>query len=161
MWWRRWWTLLFIGVFTLGAIAMEVVAGVWAPIWAPLPWTWYISHYVPWPVQLLVYLVLVLWLPFHFWHADHVAKKAHSAGFLAGLTHADYQSRLAESDPANTYARRGSAMEAFLKAARDEFAEGGTYDETRQILDNLLDRYREHADTGTPLDVPLAGPHAH
>lgn len=92
MTYRGLWTLIFIGLLTLGAITLEVIAGFWAPSWAPLPWTWYISHYVPWPIQLVAYLVLALWLPFHFWHADHVAKKAHAAGYQAGLEQAASES---------------------------------------------------------------------
>lgn len=44
--------------------------------------------------------------------------------------------------------RRGDAVEVWLKAERDEYAHGGL---TWSALSNLLDTYRLHADTRTPL----------
>ena len=76
------WTLLFLGI-TVAAIAMEVVAGVWHPA-GTIPWTEYIAQYVPWPVQLVAYVVLAVWLPFHFWRADHKRKVAYRAGLMEG-----------------------------------------------------------------------------
>ena len=44
---------------------------------------------------------------------------------------------------------RGDHVDAWLRAQRDEYpADSITWD----ILDDLLDTYRGHADTGTPLD---------
>ncbi|HWO66857.1 MAG TPA: hypothetical protein VNO31_43175, partial [Umezawaea sp.] len=58
---------------------MEVVAGVWHPA-GTIPWTEYIAQYVPWPVQLIAYVTLAVWLPFHFWRADDKRKAAYRQG---------------------------------------------------------------------------------
>lgn len=63
------WTVGFLGV-TFAAIVMELVAGLWHPA-GTIPWTEYIARYVPWPVQLLAYVILAVWLPLHFWRHDH------------------------------------------------------------------------------------------
>jgi hypothetical protein len=54
------------------------------------------------------------------------------------------------------HARRGDAVEAWIKRQRDAFPEGtdGWHD-----MDALLDDYREHADTGTPLTEDVQGSH--
>lgn len=44
--------------------------------------------------------------------------------------------------------RRGDTVEAWLKAQRDASADPAEW----QAMDGLLDLYRLHADTGTPLD---------
>jgi hypothetical protein len=46
--------------------------------------------------------------------------------------------------------RRGDAVEAWLKAQRDEYSRD--HDTQWDVIDGLLDEYRLHADTGTPLD---------
>ena len=53
-----------------------------------------------------------------------------------------------------TIPRRGDACEAWLKARRDSLLYGGQdlYDETWQLLDELLEDYRLHADLGIPLN---------
>jgi len=79
------WTVVFLGI-TLAAILMEVVAGVWHPA-GTIPWTEYIAQYVPWPVQLIAYVTLAVWLPFHFWRHDHLKKAAYGEGFVAGRAH--------------------------------------------------------------------------
>lgn len=60
-------------------------------------------------------------------------------------------------------ARRGNDVEAWIKRAR-ESQRAGTGDRGRTgawyALDGLLDDYREHADTGTPLSQRVQGPHA-
>ena len=76
------WTILFLGI-TLAAIVMEVVAGIFHPA-GTIPWTEYLARYVPWPIQLLAYVILAVWLPFHFWRHDHLRKAAHQRGFRAG-----------------------------------------------------------------------------
>lgn len=73
------WSIVFLGI-TLAAIVMEVVAGVWHPA-GTIPWTEYIAQYVPWPVQLAAYVVLAVWLPFHFWRADQARKVAYRQGY--------------------------------------------------------------------------------
>lgn len=75
------WTLVFLGV-TLAAIVMEVIAGVWHPA-GTIPWTEYIATYVPWPIQLAAYVVLAVWLPFHFWRHDHLVRAAYWTGYRA------------------------------------------------------------------------------
>lgn len=77
------WTIVFLGI-TLAAIVMEVVAGVWHP-GGTIPWTEYIAAYVPWPVQLVAYVALVVWLPFHFWRHDHLKKAAQREGYAQAL----------------------------------------------------------------------------
>jgi hypothetical protein len=57
--------------------------------------------------------------------------------------------RMADEPPQPERPRRGDEVEAWLKAQRD-----GWFDDTGaewHALDGLLDRYRLHADTGTPL----------
>lgn len=76
------WTIVFLGV-TLAAIVMELVAGIWH-VAGTIPWTEYLARYVPWPVQLVAYVTLVVWLPFHFWRHDHMRKIAYDQGFRAG-----------------------------------------------------------------------------
>jgi hypothetical protein len=57
--------------------------------------------------------------------------------------------RMADETPrAEAQPRRGDQFEAWLKAQRAEFERG---ESPWPILDYLLDRYRLHADTGTPL----------
>jgi hypothetical protein len=72
------WTVVFLGI-TLTAIVMEVVAGIFHPA-GTIPWTEYLARYVPWPIQLAAYVVLVVWLPFHFWRHDHLRKAAYTRG---------------------------------------------------------------------------------
>lgn len=46
-----------------------------------------------------------------------------------------------------------AAVEAWLKAQRDQYGWHGSNDATPwHTIDGLLDQYRLHADTGTPLD---------
>jgi hypothetical protein len=54
------------------------------------------------------------------------------------------------------HARRGDPVDAWIKRHRDAFPAGtdGWHD-----MDALLDDYREHADTGTPLTEVAQGPH--
>lgn len=61
-----------------------------------------------------------------------------------------YVGVVAQQQPdTETRPARGDQFEAWLKAQRDEFARG---DSPWPVLDYLLDNYRLHADTGTPLD---------
>lgn len=48
-------------------------------------------------------------------------------------------------------------MEAWIKRHRDRFnqVQGREW----RAIDDLLDDYRDHADTGTPLDLDVQGPH--
>lgn len=58
--------------------------------------------------------------------------------------------------------QRGSDVEEYIKTKRDEYdrVNGDSYEHnTWCAFDSLLDDYREHADTGTPLDQELTGPH--
>lgn len=58
--------------------------------------------------------------------------------------------RTASSAPAvPPLPRRGDHVEAWLKKQRDEFERG---DSVWPILDYVVDQYRLHADTRTPLD---------
>jgi len=55
---------------------------------------------------------------------------------------------------------RGSDVEAWLKRKRDEHdgPDSGHIDEAWYALDDLLDDYRLHADTGVPLGDEVMGP---
>lgn len=58
--------------------------------------------------------------------------------------------------------RRGDEVEAWIKRHRDRQKVGGTgtpqWDVPYKVLDDLLDAYRLHADTGMPLRVVDPGP---
>lgn len=76
---------MFLGFFTLGAIVLECVAGLWHPAGWTIPWTEYIARYVPWPIQLLAYVALAVWLPFHFWRHDHLRGVARQQGYAQAV----------------------------------------------------------------------------
>lgn len=76
------WTVVFLGI-TLAAIVMECIAGLWHPTGWTIPWTEYLARYVPWPIQLIAYVALAVWLPFHFWRHDHLRKTAYKQGYQA------------------------------------------------------------------------------
>lgn len=59
------WTVGFLGI-TLAAVVAELVASFDGNPDTE-PWTFFISHYVPWPVALGAYVALAAWLPAHFW----------------------------------------------------------------------------------------------
>jgi putative Ca2+/H+ antiporter (TMEM165/GDT1 family) len=80
------WTIVFLGV-TLAAIVMECVAGLLHPA-GTIPWTEYLARYVPWPIQLVAYVTLAVWLPFHFWRHDHMRKIAYKQGHVDGRSDA-------------------------------------------------------------------------
>jgi putative Ca2+/H+ antiporter (TMEM165/GDT1 family) len=79
------WTVVFLGI-TLTAIVMECVAGLLHPA-GTIPWTEYLARYVPWPFQLVAYVALAVWLPFHFWRHDHMRKVAYKQGWRDALEH--------------------------------------------------------------------------
>src|SRR5690606_34479387 len=63
---------------------------------------------------------------------------------------ADRLRRMADETATETpEPHRGDAFEQWLKARRDEWAPEGC--QPWQILDQTLEEYRLHADTGTPL----------
>jgi len=76
------WTIVFLSI-TLAAIVMEVVAGIFHPA-GTIPWTEYIAKYVPWPIQLIAYVALAVWLPFHFWRHDHLRRVSYNQGVRMG-----------------------------------------------------------------------------
>jgi hypothetical protein len=55
--------------------------------------------------------------------------------------------------------RRGSDVEAWIKWHRDRNPKGSDCSHGWYVLDDLLDSYREHSDTGTPLSAAVVGPH--
>lgn len=85
------WTVVFLSV-TLAAIVMECVAGLLHPA-GTIPWTEYLARYVPWPFQLAAYVILAVWLPFHFWRHDHLRQAAFKRGVAFGMAQ---QKRIAE-----------------------------------------------------------------
>ncbi|MFE0207033.1 hypothetical protein [Streptomyces sp. NPDC058985] len=57
-----------------------------------------------------------------------------------------------ETAATETQPRRGDQFETWLKQQRDDYASDRANDPaTYDVLDDLLDQYRLHADTGTPL----------
>lgn len=90
---RRIWTFVFLGWFTLGAIVLECIAGLWHPAGWTIPWTEYIARYVPWPIQILAFAVGVPWLVIHFWRHDHLRSVAYREGYAKGRLagRADYE----------------------------------------------------------------------
>lgn len=69
----------------------------------------------------------------------------------------DIRAAVAHSDPGynpDPLPHRGDHFEQWLKAKRDELP---NYDKAWDTLDNLLDDYRLHADTRTPLDEHVCG----
>ena len=58
------WTLVFLPLTAL-PIGLELWAGLDHSD-NTIPWTDYISTYVPWPVALAAFLILAWWLPPHF-----------------------------------------------------------------------------------------------
>lgn len=67
------------------------------------------------------------------------------------------------ADPASVphVARRGTDVEAWLKRWRDAYRSQPIelVGEAASALDDMLNDYRDHADTGTPLGAEVAGPH--
>ena len=86
------WTIVFLGV-TLTAIVMECVAGLWHPAGWTIPWTEYLARYVPWPLQLGAYVILAVWLPFHFWRHDHLRQVAYREGYRDAVDHGNAMRR--------------------------------------------------------------------
>jgi hypothetical protein len=66
------------------------------------------------------------------------------------LADAKYNRQLHEFLLTCTGPRRGDAVEAWLKAQRDEYGSKASFE--WRALDEVLDTYRLHADTGTSLD---------
>ncbi|WP_045740756.1 hypothetical protein [Actinoplanes rectilineatus] len=61
--------------------------------------------------------------------------------------------------PAVHEAMRGSDVEAWLKRHREAYREpDGTVTGAWHAIDGILDDYRDHADTGTPLSSEVQGP---
>lgn len=59
---------------------------------------------------------------------------------------------------------RDDAVAAWIKRSRDQYEHDEhvyTTDMRWDALDDLLEDYREHADTGVPLGREVAGPYAH
>lgn len=50
-----------------------------------------------------------------------------------------------------TLPARGDVVETWLKARRDEYTDGHTRDPQWEAIDDVLNAYRLHADTSTPL----------
>lgn len=91
------WTIVFLTI-TLTAIVMECVAGLLHPA-GTIPWTEYLARYVPWPFQLIAYVALATWLPFHFWRHDHLRKAAFRAGVHEGVAATRANLMHFETDP--------------------------------------------------------------
>lgn len=81
----------------------------------------------------------------------------HNADRPDGLDNAQFWS-LQEAIKAD--ARRGDPVAEWLKRKRDQHdgPNSGHIDEAWYAIDALLDDYREHADTGTPLSRDVQGP---
>jgi hypothetical protein len=70
------WTLVFLPITAL-AIGGELWAGLDSNP-DTIPWTDYITHYVPWPVTALAITILVAWVPWHFWRHYRDKRKERS-----------------------------------------------------------------------------------
>jgi hypothetical protein len=55
--------------------------------------------------------------------------------------------------------RRGSDVDLWIKRHRDSRLSNGQRTTAWHAFDDLLDDYRDHADTGVPLDREVQGPH--
>lgn len=57
--------------------------------------------------------------------------------------------------------RQPREFEAWLKRQRDQYSSAVQYGHPPawHVIDELLDRFRDHMLTGTPLDREVAGPH--
>jgi hypothetical protein len=65
----------------------------------------------------------------------------------------------AEQAGMGAHPERGDEVEAWLKRRRDSHVDAGGWGSPEwHAVDSLLDDYREHADTGTPLDLDVIGP---
>lgn len=74
-----------------------------------------------------------------------------STGRIGDLTRKVYS-----KDEQRFIPQRGDDVERWLKTNRDRYAGGDeNTDGMYYALDDLLDAYREHADTGTPLDAEV------
>lgn len=62
-----------------------------------------------------------------------------------------------DTRPINHRPTRGSDVEAWIKRRRNQTAVKGSAE--WYVLDTLLDDYRDHVDTGTPLGREVLGPH--
>jgi predicted TIM-barrel fold metal-dependent hydrolase len=56
-------------------------------------------------------------------------------------------------------AHRADDVAAWIKEHRDRYLNGAERTGAWYAIDDLLDDYREHADTGTPLNERVQGPH--
>ncbi|MEU3507636.1 hypothetical protein ABZ733_06870 [Streptomyces longwoodensis] len=80
---------------------------------------------------------------------DEVRRQLGAEILRAGQAEAELRRMADETQPeTQTGPRRGDVFEAWLKAQRDEYASDSL---GWSVLDDALDRYRLHADTGTPL----------
>ncbi len=59
------------------------------------------------------------------------------------------------ADSPEALPRRGDAVDRWLKEWRDDF-KGFNGDDVWAVLDDMLDDYRLHADTGTALDADVS-----
>ena len=103
------WTIVFLSV-TLAAIVMEVVAGIFHPA-GTIPWTEYLARYVPWPFQLAAYVILAVWLPFHFWRHDHLRKIEYNRGRIDGFKAGKTAAGVAAAEMLHAQARSNAVLE--------------------------------------------------
>lgn len=54
--------------------------------------------------------------------------------------------------------RRGDEIESWIKRWRDGYGTSRDFDAAWTALNHLLDDYRDHADTGTPLHLEIQSP---
>lgn len=107
------WTVGFLGV-TAVAIVMELIAGLWHPA-GTIPWTEYLARYVPWPLQLVAYVALAVWLPIHFWHHDRIRAAGHAQGVMD--EHAKHEELLYDAWSVIANACREDAPKEWVDAA--------------------------------------------
>jgi len=129
------WTIVFLSI-TLAAIVMEVIAGIFHPA-GTIPWTEYLARYVPWPIQLLAYVILATWLPFHFWRHDHMRKAAYIKGVKFGEAQAQRVAHLRQEADAGRLRRAQPPWPTGAHPGEPMCSHGYVFGRTRHVCGEL------------------------
>ena len=123
------WSILFLAL-TVIPIAMELVAGL-DKNRNTVPWTYFISHYIPWPIALAAYTALAVWLPVHFryWYTHH---------YVPMLDNASKYEALLRDVPLSVVTGEGPDQAPRFKDVLGEFIRPGSYDKGK-TMDRSVD----------------------
>lgn len=113
-----------------------------------------IVRYQPPPIELKSAELTLAGHSLGMWVLD--AFEAHSPGYGRLAT---YRATLRQVEEPPDPEPVDDAFATWIKAKRDEYADGSghpVHPQRWDTLDSLLDQYREHRATGTPLDQPLS-----